>query len=189
MFPVHAAEEPAPSEPQAVTHGSVHEEIERLRHDFDRQRAKALRPVLGHYIAQLEALQKSLLERNRAAEGEIADALKAARDDFGQDDQPELRQAILGGGWIWRSDDDHNGVVAVFHADGSVEHIAMRGTWQITGPNEVTIATDGDGQYVLHFDASLRAFEGDQGGISGAALPSTAETHDLRLGAKSPQLH
>lgn len=171
QLPISAAGESASTESQTTAPGSVHGEFERLRQEFDRGRAHVLRPVLGQYIAQLETLQKSIVERNRAAEAEVAEALKAAKEEFVQVDQPELRRAILRSGWIWRSDDDRNGVITAFHADGSVEHFALRGAWQITGPNEITITTDGDGQYVLHFNASLRGFAGDQQGILGDALP------------------
>jgi hypothetical protein len=118
----------------------------------------------------------SLSALSRATEAEIANAVKGAKEAYSRENQSELRRTILGRGWIWRSNEDGNGVVAVFHGDGVVEHIGMRGTWVITGPDEVTITTAGDGLYVLHFDTSWRTFECDRQEVTGTALPSAAET-------------
>jgi len=175
-FPSAVADELVSQISQAALPGSVHEEVERLRQEFDRRRAKALRPVVGRYVAQLEELQRSVADQDRAAEAEIAAALKAAKEAFSQVDQPDLRRVLLERNWIWRSNFDRNGVVVVFHADGTVEHLGLHGNWQVTAPNEIKISTDGDGDYILHFNASLRAFEGNRDQISGTALPSAVET-------------
>src|SRR6266481_3051423 len=49
------------------------------------------------------------------------------------------REALLAHRWLWRSDEDANGVATTFQPDGTVEHSGMRGTWRVTGPCEVTI--------------------------------------------------
>src|SRR4051812_13571409 len=68
-------------------------ELTRLRHELERRRAEALRPVAFWYRAQLEALQKTSADQSPEAKEARAKALAAAREAFWQDDQPELRQA------------------------------------------------------------------------------------------------
>jgi hypothetical protein len=72
--------------------------------------------------------------------------------------------------WLWRSEDDENGVTVVFRGDGSVEHIGMKGRWRITGPCEVTIITDAEESFILRFDASLSRYEAQRRNISGQRL-------------------
>ena len=104
--------------------------------------------------------------------GEESGAPKAAHQTYWQDAQGELRRMLLSETWIWRSNDDANGVVVTFHADGIAEHLGLHGRWRISGPGEVTIDADGDGQYLLRFDDALRTFEGNRGGIFGVAMHS-----------------
>jgi len=145
-------------------------EVARLQEEFDRRRATALRPVLAWYRASLEELQQT--EESPEAQEAIARALKSTRETFWQDDQPELRQALLAQPWLWRSVDDATGVATSFHADGSVVHIGMRGAWRITGPCEVTILTEAGERFVLRFNASLSAYEADRSNVSGHRLAS-----------------
>jgi hypothetical protein len=142
-------------------------ELARLQQEFDRRRAEALRPVASWYRAQLEALQRTLSDQPPVTQTAIAKALAAARETFWQDDQPELKKALLAASWLWRSSDDAEGVATTFRADGSVEHVGMHGTWRITGPCEVTIQTDAHEQFVLRFNASLSAYEADRSNVSG----------------------
>ena len=162
------------SEPgiQTTTTDQPPSELARLKQEFEKRRADALRPVATWYRAQLEALQRRLADEPPATQRAIAQALAAARETFWQDDQPELRQALLAAPWLWRSVLDADGVATTFHADGSVGHVGMRGTWQITGPCEVTIRTDDDGQFVLRFNASLSAYEADRRNVSGHRIAS-----------------
>ncbi|EDY16804.1 hypothetical protein CfE428DRAFT_5613 [Chthoniobacter flavus Ellin428] len=143
-------------------------EATRLQQEFESRRAAALRPVLAWYRARLEALQQT--EESPEAQEAIARALTSARETFWQEDQPELRQALLAQPWLWRSEDDAEGVATSFHPDGSVVHIGMRGTWRITGPCEVTILTEADERFVLRFNASLSAYEADRRNVSGRRL-------------------
>jgi hypothetical protein len=162
---------PTPANP-----GAIRQELEHLRKEFERKRGETLRPLAGQYVAQLEALQKELVERDRAAEGAVAEALAAAKETYARLDQPELRHALTDATWIWRSNEDSIGVVATFRPDGTVEHVGLRGQWRVSGPNEITIATDGDGDYVLRFVPSLRTFEGNRKDISGTAVQSPVDT-------------
>lgn len=147
-------------------------EFARLQQEFAKRRAEALRPAVTWYRAQLEALQRKLRDEPAATQAALAQALAAARETFWQDDQPELRQALLAAPWLWRSDDDAEGVATTFFADGTVRHIGMRGTWRITGPCEVTISTEEKEQFVLRFNASLSAYEANRHNVSGHRIAS-----------------
>ena len=149
-----------------------HSELARLQQEFDRRRADALRPVGCWYRAELEALQQSASEQSPEIQNEITKALALARETFWQDDQPELRQALLATSWLWRSADDAEGVATKFHSDGTVDHMGMHGTWRITGPCEITIRADEQEQFVLRFNASLSAYEGDRRNVSGCRISS-----------------
>lgn len=138
-------------------------DLQRLNQEYERRRAEALRPVTAWYRAQLEALAKSLEKEGQA----VAEARGKAAESSWQDDQPELRRALLRPGWIWRSEEDGDGVSLKFLEDGSAHHSGLNGTWRITGPNEVTVQPDNDGKYILRFDASLRTFLGDRRGVEG----------------------
>jgi len=147
-------------------------EIERLQQEFERRRAEALRPVAAWYREQLEKLQKKLLSEAPGSEAKVAEALRAAREAFWQQDQPELKQALLRSTWLWRSDDDPRGVPVTFRCDGTVEHIGMRGTWRVSGPSEVTITTQDSERYILRFNTSLNAYEADHHNVSGIRMPA-----------------
>jgi hypothetical protein len=85
--------------------------LEQLQAEYERRRADALRPVTAWYRAQLEILGHQIeKERTKVAE------------TFWQDDQPELKQALLSPGWVWRSAEDAEGVALTFLRDGSVHH-------------------------------------------------------------------
>jgi len=60
--------------------------IERLQQEFDRRRAKALRPVAAWYREQLETLQKKLFTEAPGSEAKVAEVLKAAKEAFWQKD-------------------------------------------------------------------------------------------------------
>jgi hypothetical protein len=112
--------------------------------------------VTAWYRAQLEILGHEIeKERTKVAE------------TFWQDDQPELKQALLSPGWIWRSAEDAEGVALTFLNDGSVHHVALNGTWKITGPSEVTVQPDDDDRFILRFNSSLKSFTGDRRGVTG----------------------
>ena len=148
-------------------------ELDRLQQEFERRRAEALRPVAAWYREQLETLRKKLSAETPGSEARVAEALKAAREAFWQQDQPELKQALLRSTWLWRSDIDPHGVPVTFRCDGTVEHIGMRGTWRVSGPSEVTITTqDSDRRFVLHFNTSLSAYEADHRDVSGIRIPA-----------------
>jgi hypothetical protein len=157
---------------QAAASSTVHDELERLRHDFERRREKALGPLTERYISRLEELQQDTSSQDPSAAAQVADTLKSVRETYWQEAQAELRRMLLSATWIWRSNDDANGVVVTFHADGIAEHLGLHGRWRISGPCQVTIDTDSDGQYLLRFDDSLRTFKGNRGGIFGVALHS-----------------
>jgi hypothetical protein len=171
-LPYSGATEEPPSQAQIAAPSAVHNELERLRHDFERRREKTLEPLTGRYISSLEALQQGVPPQDRAAIAEVSDALKTARETYWQEAQGELRGMLLRATWIWRSNDDANGVVVTFHADGIVEHLGLHGRWRISGPDEVTVDPDGGGPIVLRFDDALRTFEGNRGGIFGIAMHS-----------------
>ena len=146
-------------------------ELVRIQREFSRRRAIALRPLDRWYRDELQALRQTRSGQSPAIQAELVKALASAREMFWQDDQPELTDGLLAASWLWRSDDDADGVAVNFHADGTVEHIGMRGTWRITGPCEVTIRTDDREQFVLRFNASLSAYDGDRRGVSGSIIP------------------
>jgi len=134
--------------------------LEQLRAEYERRRADALRPATAWYRAQLELLGHELAkERTKVAE------------TFWEDDQPELRQALLAIGWIWRSAEDAEGVDLKFLENGSVHHAGLNGTWKITGPSEVTVQSDDDSRFILRFSSSLRSFTGDRRGVTGERIP------------------
>jgi hypothetical protein len=171
-WPIHGAGDEAPADIRTAAPGAIHDELERLRHEFEHRREKALGPLTERYLSRLEELQQNVSPQDRASAAEVADALKSARETYWQEAQAELRRMLLSATWIWRSNDDANGVVVTFHADGIAQHLGLYGKWRISGPGEVTIDTDGDGQYILRFDDSLRSFEGNRGGIFGVAMHS-----------------
>lgn len=158
------------SPPAFNTTAQPQPEIERLQQEFERRRAEALRPVAAWYREQLETLQKKLSAEAPGSETKLAEALKAAREAFWQQDQPELKQALLRSTWLWRSDDDSRGVPVTFRCDGTVEHIGMRGTWRVSGPSEVTITTQDSERYILRFNTSLNAYEADHHNVSGIRM-------------------
>ena len=154
-------------------------ELDRLQQEFERRRAEALRPVSAWYREQLETLQKKLFTEAPGSEVKVAETLKAAKEAFWQEDQPELKQALLRSTWLWRSNYDPHGVPVTFRCDNTVEHIGMRGTWKVSGPSEVTITTqDGDRTlfYVLRFNTSLSAYEANRDNVSGVRLPADRQT-------------
>ena len=161
--------EPAPA---AITTIQPPPEIERLQQEFDRRRAEALRPVAAWYREQLETLQKRLFTEAPGSEAKVAEILKAAKEAFWQEDQPELKQALLRSTWLWRSDYDPHGVPMTFRDESAVEHIGMRGTWRISGPSEVTITTEDGDRYLLRFNTSLSAYEADHHNVSGVRMPA-----------------
>jgi hypothetical protein len=172
-LPVSAPGESDESDTQPSAAKATHEAIENLRNEYDQRRTNSLRALTEWYISQLQALRKTDGGQDRRVESELAAALKDARESYWEQDQPELRQALLAGKWIWKSDDDGNGVMLTFRPDGVAEHIGMHTTWRITGPSEVTLSADGDGKYVLHFNSSLHAFEGDRRGVFGTSASLT----------------
>ena len=161
------------SAPAIITTIQPQPEIVRLQQEFERRRAEALRPVAAWYREQLETLQKKLFTEEPGSEAKVAEVLKAAKEAFWQEDQPELKQALLRNTWLWRSDYDPHGVPVTFRCDGTVEHIGMHGTWRVSGPSEVTITTqDSDrGRYILRFNTSLSAYEADLHNVSGIRMP------------------
>jgi len=157
-----------PATPKPLT------ELTRLQKEFDQRRSTAIRPVMAWYRAQLEALQRT--EQSAEAQQAITKALKAAREAFWQNDQPELWQALVAQPWIWRSSEDAEGVTTSFKPDGSVVHIGMRGIWRITGPCEVTVTNEADEQFILRFNASLSAYEANRKNVSGHRLALSPPT-------------
>jgi len=137
--------------------------LEQLQAEYEQRRADALRPATTWYRAQLEVLGLQIAkERTKVAE------------TFWQDDQPELRLALLSTGWIWRSAEDAEdaeGADLKFLEDGSVHHRGLNGTWKITGPSEVTVQPDDDSRFVLRFSSSLKSFTGDRRGVTGERIP------------------
>lgn len=149
---------------------------ERSVRDFNRTQPEAAREFMARRIAKLEALQKELTQQNRETEAALAKTLASAREVYAQLDQPKLRLALTNATWIWRSNRDANAVITVFRADGTTGHIAMQGRWRISGPNEVTISTEGDGDYILKFKPSLKSFVGDRDEILGTAVELPTDT-------------
>lgn len=157
---------------RTVTAQKPHRELARLHKEFTQRRTNALRSISIWYRAQLEALQQKHSVQPPEIQTEIANALAIARETYWQDDQPELRQVLLAASWLWRSAEDADGVATSFHSDGTVDHLGLHGTWRITGPCEITIRADEHEQFILRFNASLSAFEGDRKNVSGCRLPS-----------------
>jgi hypothetical protein len=155
-------------------------ELEQLQQEFDRRRAEALRPISVWYRERLETLQKRLYTEAPGSEARVAEVLRAAKEAFWDEDQPELKQALIGSTWRWRSNYDPHGVPVTFRGDRTVEHIGMRGTWRISGPNEVAISTEEGDRYHLRFNTSLSAYEGDKHNVSGVRLPAVREPHSHR---------
>jgi hypothetical protein len=145
-------------------------ELARLQQELEKRRADALRPVEAWYRAQLEAMERKQTDLSPEAKAALTKALAAARAKVWEADQPELRQALLAAQWLWRSNDDAEGVATTFRADGSVHHIGMRGSWRITGPCEVTIQTEDREQFILRFNASLSAYAADRQNVSGVRM-------------------
>jgi len=152
------------------------EKWDHLVRAFNQTQPEATRDFMARRIAKLEALQTELSQQNRETEAALAKTLASAREVYARLDQPNLRRALINSTWIWRSNRDTNAVVTVFHADGTTAHIAMQGRWRISGPNEVTISTEGDGDYILKFKPSLKGFEGDRDGILGNAVQMPIDT-------------
>src|SRR4051794_27669900 len=159
-FAIPGSAELADASPPAADRSS---DLEQLDREYARRRAEALRPVTMWYRAQLEVLGRKL-EKEGAA---VPEARARVGGTFWEDDQPELKQALLSRGWIWRSEMDATGVALKFSDDGSVHHVGLNGSWKITGPNEVTVHPDDDAPFVLRFNASLTTFIGDRRGVSG----------------------
>ncbi|MEA3213145.1 MAG: hypothetical protein QOE70_6202 [Chthoniobacter sp.] len=157
--------------PAATTLARSAPEIEQLQQDFERRRAVALRPVSAWYRERLETLQKRLYAEAPGSEAKVAEVLRAAKEAFWEEDQPELKQALIGSTWLWRSNYDPHGVSVTFRGDRTVDHIGMRGTWRISGPSEVTIRTEEGDRYLLRFNTSLSAYEADHDNVSGVRLP------------------
>ncbi len=155
------------AEPTATRAEPALNELKCLKQEHDRRRAAALRPLAGWYRSRLEELQRRAADSPESTRAEIAQAVAAARESFWQEDQPELREALIASPWLWRSDEDSEGVTTVFRPNGTVEHVGMSGTWRITGPCEVTLMAEGWYQFILRFNASLSAYEGDHRGVSG----------------------
>jgi hypothetical protein len=148
-----------PVSDSAVSVRAKPDPLEQLQAEYERKRADALRPVTTWYRAQLEVLGHQIeKERTNVAE------------TFWQDDQPELKQALLSPGWIWRSAEDSEGVALRFLNNGSVHHAGLNGTWKITGPSEVTIQPDDDDRFILRFNSSLKSFTGDRRGVIGERI-------------------
>ena len=59
------------------------------------------------------------------------------------------------------------GVAMTFKDDGTVSHIGMHGTWQITGPREVTISISNGDKAVLRFDSTFSSYDEAAGPIRG----------------------
>jgi hypothetical protein len=144
--------------------------FDRIQRAYQHRRAEKLREVDSWHRSQLEALSESLPSTSPAAKALVTDALKSAREEYWQDDQPELRDALLATAWLWCSEDDQTGVTVTFQASGSVEHPGMHGAWRITGPSEVTIHTDEDETFILRFNASLSRYEAQYRNVSGHRL-------------------
>src|SRR4051812_33435006 len=122
--------------------------LQKLNAAYERKRAEALRPVTAWYRAQLEALGREIQQEQR----QVEQAKRQLAETFWADDQPELRAALLGHRWVWRSELDGVGVPVEFAADGSVQHEGLHGTWKITGPSEITVQPEDDGAFVLRFN-------------------------------------
>lgn len=149
-----------PASDSPATMLSQPDSLKQLQAEYERRRADALRPVTTWYRAQLEILGIQVeKERTKMAE------------TFWQDDQPELKQALLCPDWIWRSAEDAEGVALIFLDNGSVHHAGLNGTWKITGPSELTIQPDDDDRFILRFNSSLKSFTGDRRGVIGERIP------------------
>jgi hypothetical protein len=155
-------------------------ELEQLQQEFDRRRAEALRPVSAWYRERLETLRKRLFTEAPGSEAKVAEVLQAAKEAFWDEDQPGLKQALIGNTWLWRSNYDPHGVTVTFRGDRTVEHVGMRGTWRISGPSEVAICTEEGDRYHLRFNTSLSAYEGDNHNVSGVRLPAVREPRSHR---------
>jgi hypothetical protein len=138
-------------------------ELRRLNAEYELKRARALRPLTAWYRAELERLGKQIQKEGKAVE----DAKHSLARTFWEDDQPELKAALLSQKWVWRSQEDGAGVPLEFSASGAVNHPGLHGTWKVTGPNEVTVQPDDDGAFVLRFNASMTLFEGNRRGVTG----------------------
>jgi hypothetical protein len=156
-----------PTSDSDVTRLAPPSPLEQLRADYERRRADALRPVTAWYRAQLEVLGHQL----KKEEQNVTEERTKVAETFWQDDQPELREALLSMGWIWRSAEDAAGVDLKFLENGSVHHAGLNGTWKITGLNEVTVQPDDDSRFILRFSSSLKSFTGDRRGVTGERIP------------------
>jgi hypothetical protein len=144
------------------------DDLDRLRKDYLQRRAEALRPVTTRYQADLETLLKKLTQRNDL-EGAlfVKKELEATRESSLQEAAGDLKKALLATKWSWTDEVGEKGVAMTFKDDGTVSHIGMRGTWQPTGPREVTITVSDGAKVVLRFDATFSSYNQADGSVRG----------------------
>ena len=144
------------------------DDLDRLRRNYIQRRADALRPVTAAYVTQLEALQKKLTQNNDLAGALLVSReLESIRQSSAQEGQGDLKKALIANTWSWTGKAGEKGVEMTFKDDGTVAHIGMHGTWQITALLEVTITVSDGAKVVLRFDASLNSYSQPGGKIRG----------------------
>lgn len=144
------------------------DDLDRLRRDYIRRRADALKPVTAGYVAQLEVLQKKLTQNNNLESAMFVQReLESIRESSAQEGQGDLKKALIANTWSWTGKAGEKGVEMTFKDDGTVGHIGMSGTWQITGLLEVTITVSGGEKVLLRFDASLNSYTQPGGKLRG----------------------
>ena len=143
-------------------------ELDRIRREYLQRRADAIKPIAATYQAQLESLLKKLTQNNDL-EGAltIRRELDSLREGGALEIPGDLQKAILENKWSWTNKAGEKGVKMTFKDDGTVSHIGMHGTWDITGPRDVTIAISDRSKVVLRFDTNLTSYNQVGGAIRG----------------------
>ncbi|HET6248411.1 MAG TPA: retroviral-like aspartic protease family protein [Tepidisphaeraceae bacterium] len=75
----------------------------------------------------------------------------------------ELKKALLDSKWGWYTHD----VLMTFHADGTVEHHGMHGTYKIAGPRTVILHISNGDTMTLEFNAKLTHYTSVNRGFGG----------------------
>ena len=144
------------------------DDLDRLRKDYLQRRTEALRPVTTRYQADLENLLRKLTQKSDL-EGAlfVRKEMETTRENFLQEAAGDLKKALLATKWSWAGKAGEKGVPMTFNEDGTVSHIGMHGTWQLTGPREVTITVSDGAKVVLRFDSTLSTYGQAAGPIRG----------------------
>jgi len=147
------------------------DELERIRQTYLQRRTDALKPVNTWYQAQLDALQKKFTQTGNL---DAALAIRHEMDwlrDSEADAPGDLHKAVLGSKWSWADKPNDKGVQMTFREDGTVSHIGMHGTWETTGPRDVTITVSDGAKVVLRFDVFMKSYYQVGGKIHGRIWP------------------